>query len=102
MKIKTLLTIFSIVFFTGCRDRNDPETRAINHMNANSPTFIADTPKGKLYRIDIDMGSAVSGDRIYYFDGTNETININSTIKSGKSSRVQTVVIIDGVEYIRK
>lgn len=102
MKNKIILSIITVIVFTGCRDRNDPETLSANRANAQSPEFVADTAKGRLFRINIDMGSAAHADRIYYFDSTNETININSDVKSGKSSRVETTVIINGVEYIRK
>ena len=84
----------------GCRGRNDPETLAVNRVNTNSPEFVADTPKGKLYRIMIDMGSTPS-DRVYYFEYSNE-VNVNQTVKQGKTSHVETTVILDGVEYIRK
>lgn len=102
MKNKIILSIITAIIFTGCRERNDPETLEANRVNAQTPEFVADTPKGKLFRINIDMGSTRSKDRIYYFDTNNETININRDVKHGKSSRVETTVIIDGVEYIRK
>ena len=102
MKLNTLLAIAAVAIFTGCRPANSPVTYAINQANANSPEFVADTPMGKLYRINIDRGSEVRQDRIYFFDKNTNIVNINSTIQSGKFSHVQSVVIIDGVEYIRK
>jgi hypothetical protein len=102
MKNKIILSIVTAIIFTACRGRNDPETLEANRANAQSPEFVADTPKGKLFRINIDMGSTGSKDRIYYFDTNNETININRDVKHGKTSRVETTVIINGVEYIRK
>jgi len=101
MKINTIFVIVAAVVLVGCRGRNDPETIAANRVNANSPEFVTDTPKGKLYRIMIDMGITTSSDRVYYFDRSNE-VNINQTVKQGKTSHVETTVVIDGVEYIRK
>ena len=104
MKIKTfVIVVVAIVALTGCRDRNDPQTKANNWVNANTPEFVVDTPKGKLFRIWIDMGSGKHPDRIYFFENaTNNTISVNKTISNGKSSHVETTVVIDGVEYIRK
>lgn len=101
MKNKTILIVVAAITLCGCRDGNDPETKAINSVNANAPEFIANTPKGKLYRINIDIGSGIRPDRIYFFENSNE-VNINRTISSGKTTRPEATVLIDGVEYIRK
>ena len=104
MKIKTFfIVVAAIATLTGCRGVSDPETRAINSINAKSPEFVADTSKGKLFRIWIDMGASGRHDRVYFFeDTTNNTISINETMGSGKSSHTETIVVINGVEYIRK
>jgi hypothetical protein len=101
MNTKLFVLLIAATSLVGCRRENDPETRAINQVNANAPEFVANTPKGKLYRIIIDIGAGRHEDRIYYFENSNE-VNINKTIQSGKTSRTETSVIIDGKEYILK
>lgn len=102
--INNLIICVLIVLLAGCRDRHDPETLAINNINAKRPEFVADTPAGKLYRIWVDMGS-LHHDRVYYFD-TNNTVSINNThnIQSGKTTQsiTETVVVIDGKKYLLK
>lgn len=103
MKIKIIFAILAGFILVGCIGPSDPQTKAKNKINANSPEFVADTSKGKLYRIWIDMGSSHNADRVYYFENaTNNEITVNETVSNGKTSHTQTVVIIDGVEYIRK
>ena len=99
MKNKFII-LLAAVALVGCRDENDPETRAINQVNANSPVFVADTPKGKLYRIAINRGNQ-HPDRVYYFDNSNE-VNVNQTKSSGKASQVETSIIVNGKEYVPK
>lgn len=84
MKLKTIsiLTV-AIVVLSGCRGRNDPETMSINIKNENSPEFVADTPKGKLFRIWIDIGSDRNADRVYFFEN-NTNLTVNMTISNGK------------------
>ena len=96
------LLAISIVAFVGCRERNSPETQALNYQYGKNPEFVTETVKGNLYRIWVDMGQNQSHDRIYFFENDTNTITLNSTIRHSKSSHVQATMVIDGVEYIRK
>ena len=102
MKRNKLFCLFvGALLFAGCNDIASPEVRAINQSNVNDPTFVADTPKGKLYQIVIDRGSGRSPDRIYYFE--NDTnITVNSTVPQGKNRVTTAVLIVNGIEYVPK
>ena len=86
----------------GCRPENSPETRLINQNNAKSPQFVVDTPRGKLYRINIDRGECSQPDIIYFFDMDTNSVTVNSTVSNGKSSYTKAVLVVDGVEYVPK
>lgn len=101
---RIILLVAAVGVLTGCdfKGRNDPETISKNQVNANFPEFVADTPKGKLYRIWINMGSQSDQDRVYYFDTDTNSVTVNSTIKAGKTFHTQASLIINGVEYVPK
>lgn len=101
MKIKFIAVIAASLALVGCRDQNDPETRIINQKNASNPEFVADTPKGKLYRIKIDIGSGKHNDRIYFFENSND-VTVNQTVAQGKNHHTQATVIVNGKEYVPK
>lgn len=90
----------AIIILVGCRGPNDVDTRARNTESAYQPEFVANTPKGKLFRIWLDMGSSMQADRVYYFENDTNTITLNKT--SGKNHHVEAIVVIDGIEYIKK
>ena len=99
MKNKFLFCFVAAFGLAGCRMEHDPETKRINQSNANAPEFIVDTPRGKLYRINIDRGQS-NDDRVYWFENS-DGVSINTTIKSGKTYHTETIMV-DGIEYIRK
>jgi Prokaryotic membrane lipoprotein lipid attachment site len=94
---KTLFGLCAVIVLTGCRDQTDRQTIAINQASANNPEFVADTKKGKLYRIEIDMGFGRINDRVYYFENSNET-----TVNQSKGKQTEAIVIVDGKQYIVK
>lgn len=94
--------LFIALLVVGCRPENSPETRLINQNNAKSPQFVVDTPRGKLYRINIDRGEGNYPDRIYFFDTATNSVTVNSTVANGKSSYTKAVLVVDGVEYVPK
>ena len=98
----SLFALLVVVSLTGCENRNDPSVRATNQHFANNPEFVADTPHGKLFRIWVDMGSSYHADRVYFFEKDTNSITVNETHPSGKTSYSSAVLLINGVEYVPK
>ena len=101
------MSLIAIGLTTGCTPSNDPVVRATNKSNlSKSGEYIGTFDDGRsLYRYIIDNGSAY--DHYVYIVKTDEGVegekSINYPVKSGKNStRIETIVVIDGVEYIRK
>ena len=97
------LPLVLAAFLTGC----DTPEKAQERMNntayfASHPQLIAtNTAKGNLYRFQVDIGRGSQNHWVYYFDNSTNTITINNVEPVGKSS-YNKVVVIDGVEYIKR
>lgn len=93
--MKNIILLLTCVAFIGCKSELEISIESRN--NAAHPVFIADTPRGKLFRIDIPH----EGTRyhyIYYFDNSTNTVSVNYEERVGKVTVVKTIVI-DGQTY---
>lgn len=92
-KIKSLLLLTSILILTGC-DRTE-EIKAQNNHAMHNPQKMGEMPDGRvLYCFEINNPEASHIHFIYYFGARDtNTLSINSTVQSGKTSRNQTIVL---------
>lgn len=114
MKNKLFVCVVAALALVGCGVVESPEVTAAkkkkknddwfaeNQYNITNAQFIASTPQGDLYRILIRPAvNEWRHDRIYFFD-TNKPVSINTDVTSGKSTHTETIVIINGKEYVPK
>ncbi len=88
------------LIFSGIGEGTKEEIQGLNANSFNEPTLVGDIPgvgtiKMVEYRTGLNKNSA---DRIYFIDKS-QPITANQDIKEGKTTKVQTTVFIDGIEY---
>lgn len=111
MKFTSILTPLLVVgislfLFVGCTPANDPTVRAANrgHLSGDGEYIGTFKDKRNLYRYYIENGSAHTH-YVYVVraeNGVEQEKSINYEVSQGKTTRTETIVLIDGVEYIKK
>lgn len=91
--------IFTLCLIFGC-ERSSQEQHALTQQSAENPKYILTMPDGRnLYRIVV-AADFEDHDHYIYFFSTNDvnTVSVNYSVRRGKTSFNQTIVI-DGVTY---
>ncbi len=111
MKIKSFLKLLLIVgvsslVLVGCTPANDPTVRAANrgHLSGEGEYIGTFKDKRSLHRYYINNGSA-HAHYVYVVrteNGVEQEKSINYEVSQGKTTRTETIVVIDGVEYVKK
>lgn len=100
---KYLLLIPILIALAGCGKVSDPEVRAANKENLSTEGFYIGTlPDGrtvKYYYIDRGSGNYP---HFIYVVSDNSSTSTNFTQSAGKTSFNQTIVVINGKEYVEK
>jgi hypothetical protein len=92
--------IVATLLMVGCTSKE--EARQQTKHNFQTPELVQEnTPKGKLWRVEIIQPGGAYSHWVYWFDNSSNTISVNYSIPSGKS-HVNQSIVIDGVEYIPK
>ena len=98
-KLKLLSAILLTFLLTGCTKPNTTEPGKIS--SANQAIQLTPGLEGcALYDFKADLNSSRD---IYIVRCTDKPVTtINEEVPSGKTTRMQTTIILDGVEYIKK
>ena len=98
-KLKLLFAILLTFLLTGCIKPNTTEPGKIS--SANQAIQLTPGLEGcALYDFKVDLNSSRD---IYIVRCTDKPVTtINEEVPSGKATRMQTTIILDGVEYIKK
>ena len=98
-KLKLLSAILLTFLLTGCTKPNTTEPGKIS--SANQALRLTPGLEGcSLYDFQADLNSSRD---IYIVRCSDKPVTtINEEVPSGKTTRMQTTIILDGVEYIKK
>lgn len=102
MKTKSLLALLLAFALTSCS--TPEEAQATTEFNMKNPDTVGTLPDGRVVKHFVRERSNTSHDHHIYFienpDGKSNTISTNYSVSEGKTTRNETVVLIDGVKYV--
>lgn len=99
--MKSLMAMLVVCcLFAGCSGPNDKHVVEANKVTLSKDgDLIGELPDGrKVYRYEIDRGDS-SSHWLYVVDGS---ISINHAVRSGKTTRTATEILIDGTVFVPK
>lgn len=105
--MKNIIVICIAILFASCSNSTTPEVVANNQHNLVQSGFVVGTfaDGSELQRWNISNGAIGHTHYVYRITAKNsktspDTTTINYQVPAGKTTRTETIVLIDGVKYV--
>ena len=105
--MKKLFLILPL-FLIGCAPYNSPEKKILNKATlSDEPEYVGTLKDGRTVgRFYIKNDGRLDGEWVHnhwvYVISDNSSSTVNYSVQSGKTTRNETIVIINGKEYVEK